>query len=482
MNIKSDDRDGEEIRPNKMLIAQFVDIVGKSNAICDPQEMAPYLEELRGLYRGKAAVILQPGSTADVSKILKLAHETNTTIVPQGGNTGLVGAQIPFSSGSEIVLQLGRMNKIRAIDAQNNSITVDAGVVLQTIQQVADDNDRLFPLSLGAEGSCQIGGNLSTNAGGTAVLHYGSTRDLVLGLEVVMADGTIWDGLRKLRKNNTGYDLKHLFIGAEGTLGIITGVVLKLFAKPRSKATAFVGLNSIDDALKVLEMMRSDAGGVTSFEIIARIALDFVLKHADGTRDPLSGNHPWYLLIELSSGEADGALQQRLVNVLGKAHELTLISDAVVAESESQRLAFWHIRTMITEVQKYEGGSIKCDVAVPVYRVPEFLRQADMALHRILPDARACSFGHLGDGNVHYNISQPLEMDTTEYLDMWEEISAAIHDVALKLGGTISAEHGIGRLKRHHMPHIKSDVELEMMRRIKTLFDPTRILNPGKLL
>ncbi len=468
--------------PDDGLIAQFTEIVGAANAISDAETMAPYLVEQRKLYEGKAALVLRPGSTQEVSEILKLAHATGTVIVPQGGNTGLVGAQIPFKSGNEIIVQMGRMNAVRDIDVSNNSITVEAGTILQSIQQLADDNDRLFPLSLGAEGSCQIGGNLSTNAGGTAVLHYGSTRDLVLGLEVVLADGTIWQGLRKLRKDNTGYDLKHLFIGAEGTLGIITAVVLKLYPKPKTLATALIGLNSISDALKVLEITTSHSDGVTSFEFLPSFAMEIVVKHGDGVRNPLAQQHPWYLLVELSSGEAGGGLDEKLLEILEGAFERDLIFDAAVATSEGQRLAFWQIRTLISEFQKQEGASIKNDIAVPVSAVPEFLQRADKAVLAIVPDARICAFGHLGDGNVHYNISQPVDMAADTFIDLWEQITTAVNDVTLDLGGTISAEHGIGRMKRHHMAHIKSAVELEMMRSIKHLFDPSNILNPGKLL
>jgi len=468
--------------PDDRLIEQFVEIVGAANAICDAQAMAPFVVEQRKLYEGSAAVVLRPGTTQEVSDILKLAHATGTIIVPQGGNTGLVGAQIPFKTGNEIIVQMGRMNAVRDIDVSNNSLTVEAGAILQTIQQVADDNDRLFPLSLGAEGSCQIGGNLSTNAGGTAVLHYGSTRDLVLGLEVVLADGTVWQGLRKLRKDNTGYDLKHLFIGAEGTLGIITAVVLKLYPKPKTRATALIGLNSISDALKVLEMTLSHSDGVTSFEFLPRFAMEIVLKHGRGVRNPLAQQHPWYLLVELSSGDADGGLNETLLEVLERAFERNLISDAAVATSESQRLAFWQIRTLISEVQKLEGASIKNDIAVPVSAIPEFLQRADEAVEAIVPEPRICAFGHLGDGNVHYNITQPVEMAADEFIDLWEQITTAVNEVTLNLGGTISAEHGIGRMKRHHMAHIKSAVELEMMCSIKQLFDPSNILNPGKLL
>jgi len=468
--------------PDDRLIKQFVDIVGATNAICEAQAMQPYLVERRQLYYGKAAAVLRPGTTQEVADILKLAHATGTAIVPQGGNTGLVGAQIPFASGAEIIVQMGRMNKIRALDVNNNSITVEAGVVLQTIQETADDNERLFALSLGAEGTCQIGGNLSTNAGGTAVLHYGSTRNLVLGLEVVMADGSIWDGLRKLRKDNTGYDLKHLFIGAEGTLGIITAAVLKLHPKPKARVAALVGLQSITDALALLDITQSHVDGVTSFEFLPHFAMEIVLKHGANVRSPLEGKHPWYLLVELSSGESDDRLRQRLVEVLEIAFERNLISDATITSSESQRLAFWQIRTLISEVQKLEGASIKNDVAVPVSRMPEFLQRADAAVLALAPEARICAFGHLGDGNVHYNISQPVAMDARKYLELWEQMTTAVNAIALDLGGTISAEHGIGRMKRHHMAHIKTAVELEMMRSIKQMFDPTNILNPGKLL
>lgn len=482
MSLDSNTFEGATTVPDATLIAKFVEIVGTANAITDPEEMEPYLVERRDLYRGKAVLILRPGSTEEVSEILKLAHATKTMIVPQGGNTGLVGAQIPFDSGTEIILQLGRMNKIVDVDLNNNSITVEAGVVLQTIQEKADENDRLFPLSLGAEGSCQIGGNISTNAGGTAVLHYGSTRDLILGLEVVLADGKIWRGLRKLRKDNTGYDLKHLFIGAEGTLGVITGAVVKLFPKPKTKSTAFIGLNNIEDALTLLDMMKSQAGGVTSFEFLPRFALEIAIKHSDGVRDPLTDKHPWYLLVELSSGDSDEVTRDKLLGILEQAFERKLISDAAVAESESQRLSFWQIRLQISEVQRLEGASIKSDVAVPVSSVPEFLKRADAAVLALSPRLRLCAFGHLGDGNVHYNVSQPIGETADDFIKLWDQVTDVINKVVLDLGGTISAEHGIGRMKRHHMPHIKSAVELEMMHSLKQLFDPNGILNPGKLL
>ena len=342
--------------PDTALLAKFTDIVGEKYAVRDAGDMAPYLTELRGLYTGKAAIVLRPASTQEVSEILKLANETGTAIVPQGGNTGLVGGQIPFDGGNEIILSLSRMNRIRDIDPASNTITVDAGVVLEQARFAADEADRLFPLSLPSEGSCQIGGNLSTNAGGAAVLAYGNARELVLGLEVVLADGRIWDGLRSLRKDNTGYDLKDLFIGAEGTLGIITGAVLKLFPKPKAKATGFAGAASVANIGKLFEIARRIGGqSLTSFEFIPRIGIEYVLRHGDQTRDPLADPHPWYVLVELSGQESDGGVDDRLEAILGEALEAELVDDAVIASSLGQAEDFWRLRELLSEVQGSRG-------------------------------------------------------------------------------------------------------------------------------
>ena len=470
-------------KPSEQLLDRFSGIVGAPNAIRDTAQMDAYLIELRHRYVGKTPLVLRPGSTQEVSDILKLAHETGTAIVPQGGNTGLVGGQIPFESGEEIVVALARMNAIRAIDPEGNTMTLDAGVILQQAQRAADQVGRLFPLSLASEGSCQIGGNLATNAGGTAMLAYGNARDMVLGLEVVLADGRIWDGLRVLRKDNTGYDLKNLFIGSEGTLGIITGAVLKLFPRPEERATAIAGLASVEDAARFFSLARHAAGGeLTAFEIMPRFGIELVLKHGAQVRDPLERTHDWYVLIEISGREATGASNACLEGLLGDALEEKIVGDAALASSLAQRDDFWRLREVMPEVQGLEGGSIKHDVSVPIARVAEFINRANDLVQVMVPGARPVPFGHYGDGNIHYNVSQPVAMDKIAFLAQWDAVAAGVHEIVLDLDGSISAEHGIGRMKRDILQRIKSEVELDMMRDIKAVFDPQGILNPGKLL
>lgn len=460
----------------------FGAIIGARNLLTDSADMAPYLKEWRDLFTGKARAVARPSSTAQVAALLALAHETGTPIVPQGGNTGLVGGQIPVADGREIILSLGRMDKVRSIDPVSDTIIVEAGVTLSRVQDAADGADRLFPLSLASEGSCTIGGNLSTNAGGTAVLAYGNTRDLCLGLEVVLADGRIWNGLRTLRKDNTGYDLKNLFIGAEGTLGVITAASLKLFPKPRARATAFLAVDSPDQALSLLHLARAEVGQqLTTFEIMPRFGIEVVLRHAPGTRDPLAAPSLWYVLMELSSPGADG-LDASVERLLEAALDQGVISDAVLATSESQRQDLWRIREAMSEVQRFEGGSIKHDVSVPVAAVPDFLAQAIALVIKMIPGCRPLPFGHLGDGNIHFNITQPEGADKAAFLARWDEINAAVHAVVANFQGSISAEHGIGRLKRHLLPGVKDPVELALMLAIKATLDPTGILNPGAVL
>ena len=448
-----------------------------------PADMAPYLTEWRDKYFGKAAMVLRPGSAEEVSGILKIANETGTAIVPQGGNTGLVGGQIPFETGHEVVLSLGRMNKVRAIDPVDNTITVDAGCVLQAVQDAADEVDRLFPLRIGSEGSCQIGGNIGTNAGGTAVLAYGNTRDLVLGLEVVLADGRIWNGLRRLRKDNTGYDLKNLFIGAEGTLGIVTGAVLKLFPKPKDISTAFIGLGSPAQALELFGLANERSGRrVTGFELIPRYGISIVLKHGQNVRDPLADEHPWYVLMELSGGGSQGGLDEVAGEILELGLERGLLDDAAIASSAAQADEIWRIRAVVSEVQKNEGGSIKFDVSVPVSCVPAFIDDVVAVSETLAPGCRPLPYGHMGDGNIHCNVSQPVGADASEFLARWGDFDDGIHEVVARYGGSISAEHGIGRMKRDYMPEIKDPVELDLMYVLKHQFDPHGILNPGKVL
>jgi FAD/FMN-containing dehydrogenase len=459
------------------LLNQFAAIVGEKNAIRDEREMAGYMKEWRDIWIGKSSLVMRPSSTEEVSRILKLASETSTAIVPQSGNTGLVGGQIPYESGQELLLSLDRMVKFLDVDAADNTMTVQAGSTLKSVQNAANEVGRIFPLSLASEGSCRIGGNLSTNAGGLNVLAYGSARDLCLGLEVVLPDGRIWNGLRRLRKDNTGYDLKNLFIGAEGTLGVITAAVLKLFPKPRSHETAFIAVTSAQAAVDLLSLVREMSGNrVVAFELMPRIAMDFTVKHM-GITNPLAEFSPWYALSELADAVAGG-----FESILEEAMTRGLVTDATVAQSETQRQALWAIRELMPESQKFEGGSIKHDVSVPVSKIPQFIDVATLAVNAFMPGARVMSFGHMGDGNLHFNVSQPPGMDKKKYLDSWNEMNAVVFEVVLKFGGSISAEHGIGRLKKHHMPEIKSPVELQMMRELKKLFDPRNIMNPGKVL
>jgi FAD/FMN-containing dehydrogenase len=470
------------VRPplSRELIARFSAIVGERHAVTDPVAQEPYLVEGRALYHGRTPLVLRPGSVEEVAAILELADATATAIVPQGGNTGLVGGQIAFDG--EVVLALTRLDRIREVDAASDTMTCEAGVVLVKAQQAAAAADRLFPLSLGAEGSCTIGGNLSTNAGGTDALAYGVARDLVVGIEVVLADGRVLHLLNKLKKDNTGYDLKNLFIGAEGTLGIITAAVLKLFPAPKTVETAFVGVPSPHAALGLLHLVQERTNrAATSFELICRAGLEFALRHGAGCRDPLASPHPWYVLVQVSSA-AQQDLRLVLEETLEAAMEHGLAADAAVADSLEHRRAFWHLREMLPEVQKPEGGSIKHDISVPIAAVPAFLREADAAVQALIPGCRPVPFGHLGDGNIHYNVSQPAGADTEAYLGRWYEMNAAVHAVVAKFGGSISAEHGIGVMKRKLLPQVKDPVALDLMRALKRTLDPNGILNPGKVI
>jgi FAD/FMN-containing dehydrogenase len=461
------------------LIARFREIVGDKYAVTDAADIAPYLTEERDLYHGRSPLVLRPGSTAEVSAICRLASEHKIALVPQGGNTGLVGGQTPHNG--EVVISMRRMDKIRDIDTSSNAMTCEAGVVLQIAQQRASEVDRLFPLSLGAEGSCTIGGNLSTNAGGTAALAYGVAREMALGLEVVLADGRVLNGLSKLKKDNTGYDLRNLFIGAEGTLGIITAATLKLFPKPRAVETAFVGLASPAAALKLLSISQNEAAGsLTSFELLADIAVDFSIRHGIDIRDPLASKHPWYVLMELSSPRDDA--RATLEAILAQGLEDGIVDDAVIAASLSQRAGFWKLRDEMSAAQKPEGGSIKHDISVPVVAVPEFIAEANAAVVKLIPGARPVPFGHLGDGNIHYNVSQPVGAEPADFLARWHEVNEVVFAIVLRMGGSISAEHGIGVLKRDELPAVKDKVAIELMRGIKQMLDPLGIMNPGKVL
>src|SRR5579859_2851702 len=405
------------------LIARFRNIVGDRYAVTEAADIAPYVTEERGLFHGSSPLVLRPGSTAEVSAICKLATEHRIALVPQGGNTGLVGGQTPHHG--EVVVSTRRLDKIRDIDPASNTMTCESGVVLQVAQQRAADVDRYFPLSLGAEGSCTIGGNLSTNAGGTGALAFGVAREMALGLEVVLADGRILNALSKLKKDNTGYDLRNLFIGAEGTLGIITAATLKLFPKPRAIETAFVGLKSPADALKLLSISQNEAAGsLTSFELRADIAVDFSVRHGIDIRAPLTGPHPWFVLMELSSSGDDA--RTTLESILSQGMEQGIVDDAVIAANLSQRQAFWKLRDEMSAAQKPEGGSIKHDISVPVAAVPDFIAEADAAVIKQIPGSRPVSFGHLGDGNIHYNVSQPIGGNTADFMNRWHDVKAVV--------------------------------------------------------
>jgi D-lactate dehydrogenase (cytochrome) len=461
------------------LIARFRKIVGDKYAVTDAAEIAPYVTEERDLFHGRSPLVLRPGTTAEVSAICKLASEHRVALVPQGGNTGLVGGQTPHNG--EVVVSMRRMDGIRDIDTASNTMTCEAGVVLQVAQQRASEVDRLFPLSLGAEGSCTIGGNLSTNAGGTTALAYGVAREMALGLEVVLADGRILNLLSKLKKDNTGYDLRNLFIGAEGTLGIITAATLRLFPKPRAVETALIGLQSPAAALKLLSISQNEAASaLTSFELLSDIAVDFSVRHGIDIRDPLASKHPWYVLMELSSPREDA--RSTLESILAKGLEDSIVDDAVIAANLSQRAAFWKLRDEMSAAQKPEGGSIKHDISVPVVAVPDFIEQANVAMAKLIPGARPVPFGHLGDGNIHYNVSQPIGGDAAAFLARWHEVNAVVFEIVLRMGGSISAEHGIGVLKRDELPDVKDKVAIELMHSIKAMLDPLGIMNPGKVL
>ncbi|MBX9467550.1 MAG: FAD-binding oxidoreductase [Rhizobium sp.] len=461
----------------------FVDIVGEANALTSPDDIKPYLTENRGLYHGVSPLVLKPGSTQEVSEILALASTTGTAIVPVSGRTGLVGGQVPREEGQDVLLSLERMNRIREIDPVADVIVADGGAILADVQKTAEAHGRLFPLSLGSEGSCRIGGNLATNAGGTAVLAYGNMRQLCLGLEVVLPTGEIWDGLRRLEKDNSGYDLRDLFIGAEGTLGVITGAVLKMVPRPRGRQVAYAGLVSPNAALALFEKASQRCGSaLTGFELMPRIGVEFTTKHIPGVRDPLASVHPWYALLDISTSDSAETAETMMHELLAEAHEAGLVSDAAIASSLAQQNAFWHLRESMSEAQRPEGGSIKHDVSVPVSRIPAFLAEADAAVHALMPDARICAFGHLGDGNIHYNISQPVGADKAQFIARWREVNAVVHAVVHRHSGSISAEHGVGQLKRDELAASRPAIETELMRRIKQAFDPAGIMNPGKVI
>lgn len=459
------------------------DIAGPGGYLDHPDDVAPFLVDFRQLYRGATPLVLRPASTAQVAALLKICHQESVGVVPVGGNTSYCGGATPGTGNDEVVMSMARMRQVRRIDPMNYALIAEAGCVLAQIQAAADAADRLFPLSLGSEGSCQLGGNLSTNAGGTAVLHYGMMRDLVLGLEIVLPDGTVVDGLKALRKDNTGYDWRNLFIGAEGTLGIITAAALKLFPKPVSMATALIAVRDPAAAVALLASLKASTGDcVTTFELMPRIALELVFKHIARTTDPFERRYEWYVLAEATTSRNDERLRTWIEAALEKALDETLVFDAVFAENSAQRAGLWRMREHIPEAQKLEGASIKHDISVTTPDLPAFIVAATAAILHIVPQARMVTYGHLGDGNLHFNVSEPLTGDRAAFESAAPAINRAVDDLVTKYRGSISAEHGIGRLKREQLAHYKSKAELDLMRSIKRAIDPKGIMNPGKVL
>jgi FAD/FMN-containing dehydrogenase len=464
------------------LTRQLIELLGAQGVLTDASDVAPSLVDHRKLYRGRTFAVTLPSTVDEVARIIVWCNEQRIGVVPQGGNTGYCGAATPDESGQQLVLSLRRLNHIRALDPENFSMTVEAGCVLATVQQVADDAGRFFPLSLGSEGSCQIGGNLSTNAGGLNVVRYGMTRDLVLGIEAVLPNGKLLSNLKSLRKDNTGYDLKSLLIGAEGTLGVITAATLKLWPKMRSSATAFVAIAKPQDAVALLGMLRAAAGEtLSSFELIPRIAIDLTRRYITGVSDPFSTPYDWYLLCELTSA-ADERLQELLQTTLAEGHEKRLLMDAAFATSERVRAAFWRLRETVPEAQRHAGPSLKHDVSVPVASLPRFIQEASQWVSDNVPDGVLVCYGHAGDGNLHFNVNRAPGAADAPFLAREPMVKRAIHDLVARFDGSISAEHGIGRLKREELQRYKSPVALEMMRAIKQALDPNGIMNPGKLL
>jgi len=471
------------------ILRDLENIVGAAHVLRGAADTEPFVADWRGRYRGTALCVVRPAGTAEVAAVVRLCAERRVPLVPQGGNTGVCGAAIPDASGGAVVLSLARMNRIRGLDAHDDAIAVDAGCTLAQVQRAAGDADRLFPMSLGSEGTCQIGGNIATNAGGTAVLRYGTMRELVLGLEVVLPNGEVLDGLRPLRKDNTGYALKHLFIGAEGTLGVITGAVLKLFPNPKSSATALLALPTLDNALEVFARLRADLGDrVTTAEILSEGQLAGVLAHVPDTVRPLETRTPWYLLVEvtdtLPAADLGANLGAALEDALAGALEAGTVADATIARSGAQAAALWKLRHSVSEANRKSGVVIGHDTAVPISRIPEFVTRATAAVEALRPDARVVAVGHIGDGNVHLVVILPESLRASgEPLEpIAHAVNGVVHELAVALGGTISAEHGVGQSIRAQLAAFKGPVEMELMRGIKRLFDPHGIMNPGKVL
>jgi len=462
--------------------ARLASIVGDTNVLTAAAETEPYLVDWRGSFRGRARAVVRPGNTAEVAAVVRFCADVGTPVVPQGGNTGLCGGATPDATGDEIVLALGRMNRVRDIDPANATITVEAGMPLATVQEHAAAAGLYFPLSLASEGSCTIGGNLSTNAGGTAVLRFGNARDLTLGLEIVLADGRVWNGLRGLRKDNTGYDLKQLFIGAEGTLGIATAAVLKLFPVPRTQVTALVALASVNAAVALLGRLQSALSDrLTGFELVSGVALALSRKLDPALPAPMPG-HAWYVLVQVDDSAQDSPIATLLETTVATAVEAGVVLDATIAHSAAQAARLWALRENISEAQRREGPNIKHDISLAVSSIPAFLEECNAALLAAFPRARLIIFGHLGDGNLHYNLSAPEDHSAVDFLDNATAVNRIVYDRVAHHGGSFSAEHGIGQLKRDELLRYKSDVELDLMRAIKRALDPRGLFNPGKVL
>ncbi|HXC40581.1 MAG TPA: FAD-binding oxidoreductase [Burkholderiales bacterium] len=476
--MTTDTADGRE-----GLLRQLRTALGEPAVLTADADVAPYAQDHRRRYQGRPLAVVRPADAAQVAAVVELCARSGTGIVPQSGNTGLSGGATPDAGGGQVILSLSRLNRIRAVDVVNNTLTAEAGCVLANVQQAAEAADRYFPLSLASEGSCEIGGNLSTNAGGTAVLRYGNMRELALGLEVVLPSGEIWNGLRGLRKDNTGYDLKQLFIGAEGTLGIITAAVLKVFPRPRSSATAVAALNSPRDAMQLLGTLQSACGErLTAFELFSEACLQLVLKHYPACRRPFGQVSPQYVLVELTDTQEQNVVVPLLEQVLGEALEKSLITDAATAASLAQARDFWALRENISEAQAAEGLNIKHDLALPISSIADFIEATESTLMNLVPGVRLIVFGHLGDGNLHYNVQQPIGQNRQAFLGREGEVNKVVYDQVARFGGSISAEHGLGQLKRETIKGYKSALELEMMRKIKAALDPKGIMNPGKVL
>ena len=458
-------------------------VVGERGLLVGDADTAAYTEDWRRLYRGRTPAVIRPANTAELSQVVCLCAGARAPIVPQGGNTSMVGGATPAADGSEFVLSLARMARIRDIDPLDLTMTVEAGVTLKAAQNAAVDAECLLPLSISSEGSAQIGGVLATNAGGNNTVRYGNARDLVLGLEVVLPDGTVWNGLRRLRKDNTGYCLRQLFVGSEGTLGVITAAVLKLVPRPRETCVALCAVASPDAALQLFSRFQShDPAAVQAFEYMSGLGIEFVLRHIPGAVLPLARNAQHYVLVELATPRPDAGLRAALETVLEHALEDGLVQDAALAETNAQRVAIWRLREEHSEAQKRAGASVKNDVSVPVSKVPEFIRRATVACEALIPGIRAVPFGHMGDGNIHFNLAQPADADPAWFLAQDHAIMDTVNQVVRALDGSFSAEHGIGRLKPYMMPDWRGGAELETMRRIKAALDPLGIMNPGKLL